>query len=330
MFEQIKAGRLVILLLLAGASFGSPPAALAQSGTAYDLINAVNALRALHALQPYTVDPWLMAYAQEHSEYQAATRTSTHVHSDGTRPLDIGLQENVASGTAGFVTVDAAVYQVWADWGHRHILTGYATGDIGAGVAFSDDGFVYYTVDIRTGEELAATQAPFVGLQTSTPGPDGSTVHVVGYGETLWSIALSYGVSVDDIRAINKIAGDSIVIQPGQQLLIRPADAEAPASVAAPPTAGASATVSIAASTPARPSAEPALPSPSYTAAPAVAPPDAPPSPQMAGLTLALAIAIGGLSIAAGFGFWQEHKDRKTAAREPEGSHPGKFPPAGI
>ena len=226
----------VLIMMLVAAWLSVPLSVRAQSETPSALVEAVNALRALHGLQPYTVDPWLMAYAQEHSQYQASTKTSTHVHSDGTRPLDIGLEENVASGNVGVFTVDVAVYQVWSDWGHRHILTGYADGQIGAGVAFSDDGFVYYTVNIRPGQELPETEAPFVGLQTSTPNLDGSVIHVVGYGETLWHIALSYGVSVDEIRRLNGIAGDSTVIQPGQRLIIRAAGAGTAVPVAGTPT----------------------------------------------------------------------------------------------
>ena len=313
MFQEIKATRLVMLLLLVAVSFGSPSAALAQSETAYDLINAVNGLRALHGLTPYTVDPWLMAYAQEHSEYQAATKTGTHIHSDGTRPLDIGLQENVAGGTVGVVTVDVVVYQIWVDWGHRHVLTGYATGEIGAGVALSDDGFVYYTVDIRPGEELAATEAPFVGLQTSTPSPDGSVVHVVGYGQTLWSIALSYGVTIDDIRRLNSIGADSVVIYPGQQLLIRPAGAitpvpsdETPSLPTQPPIRTTKPITSTISST------QPVMPSPSFTAAPAGMPSHVSQDSNGTTLRIALAIAIIGLAVAAIIGFWQAHNDNKT------------------
>jgi len=311
MSGNIRTKAFILLLVLAAAWFDLPPEASAQSETPYDLINAVNDLRALHGLQPYEIDPWLMAYAQEHSEYQAAMHMGTHLHSDGTTPLSMGLQENVAGGTPGVVTVAVVVYEIWADWGHRHILTGYATGQIGAGVALSDDGFVYYTVDIRTGEELPATTAPFVALGTSTPNQDGSVVHVVGYGQTLWGIAVSYGVSVDDIRRLNNIASDSTVIQTGQQMLIRPGapttrvpSVETPSS---PAQSSSRPTTPIAATTV---SAEPVMPSQRVTVQPTGTTADVSKNPNRIGLMIALVIGILGLTVAAIVGFWQAHNDR--------------------
>jgi LysM repeat protein len=211
-----------------------PGAALAQNETAYDLINTVNALRAAHGLAAYQVDPWLMSFAQEHSDYQAAIQTGTHQHRDGTIPWDIGLQENVASGDAGIMTVAIVVYQIWVDWGHLHPMIGYLTGEIGAGIALGADGQVYYTIDIRPGQavpgdtpEPGAT-ASFVPLLTSTPDESGAIFHVVGTGQTLWSIALSYGLTANDIRQLNGMAPDNTFIYVGQRLLIRPGGSVTP------------------------------------------------------------------------------------------------------
>jgi LysM repeat protein len=54
------------------------------------------------------------------------------------------------------------------------------------------------------------------------PQPDGSIIHSVQQGDTLFSIALAYKVSVDDIKALNNLpASGKVVI--GQRLLIKPA-----------------------------------------------------------------------------------------------------------
>jgi LysM repeat protein len=229
MFKQTKIKLAILKLALIAAWLSVPLVTLAQSETAYDLLNAVNDLRALHGLEPYQIDPWLMAYAQEHSEYQAARGAGTHRHSDGSLPQDIGLQENVASGDVGIVTVAVVVYQIWVDWGHRHILVDYPSGEIGAGLALGENGQVYYTVNIRPGVEAATvTEQPgpsptYALLITSTPDETGSIYHIVKAGETLWGIAISYGVTMNEIRQLNGMADDSTIIRVGQRLLIRPA-----------------------------------------------------------------------------------------------------------
>ena len=178
-----------------------------------------------------------MAYAQEHSDYQAAIQTSTHLHSDGNTPQDIGLQENVASGTIGFMTITSVINEGWVDYGHRTVLVGYVSGQIGAGVAFSDDGFVYYTVDIRPGERVesvtptiettAEASLPLVALETTVPNPDGSIVHTVKEGDTLWSIATAYGVTINDILNLNGIPDENAIINIGEKLIIRAAQVTA-------------------------------------------------------------------------------------------------------
>jgi LysM repeat protein len=197
-------------------------------------MNAVNALRLSRGLAPYVVDPAMMAYAQEHSEYQASIGISTHTHSDGSLPWESGIQENVASGSVDFIDIDFIIYQVWADAVHMKPMVGYASGGMGVGVAISGD-TVYYTLDVLpTGTALVApapTSDPALSLPaapastaeafaTSTPLPDGAVYHVIKTGETLWSIALAYGVTVQRIRELNNIATNSTDIYAGQKLLI--------------------------------------------------------------------------------------------------------------
>ncbi len=60
-----------------------------------------------------------------------------------------------------------------------------------------------------------------VPLATMTVRPDGCTVHVVGAGQTLWAIALAYGVRVNDIRKLNSMGAEEVTIYPGETLVIR-------------------------------------------------------------------------------------------------------------
>ncbi len=109
--------------------------ARAQTFTIYDLLAAVNSLRASYGLAPYEADSSLMTYAQEHSEYQASTGVSTHTHSDGNSPRTYGVTENVAAGTIQFMTLDFVIYQIWADSIHMNTMVGYESGYAGVGIA---------------------------------------------------------------------------------------------------------------------------------------------------------------------------------------------------
>jgi hypothetical protein len=61
-----------------------------------------------------------------------------------------------------------------------------------------------------------------VPIQVATPGPDGSIIHVVQYGQFLINIAKAYEVKLDDMLAINGISQNT-VIYPGDKLLIKAA-----------------------------------------------------------------------------------------------------------
>jgi LysM repeat protein len=206
----------------------------AQSSDEWELMRLINDLRASHGLAAYTVDPDVIAIAQEHSTYLASIHACTHMRKDGRIPFDLGLVEDVASGDPGFLTPQSAIYDIWVmDFVHLKTLTGFATGDMGVGIA-SDGKTVYYTLDVRPGGTTTTTPNPFgtqnpktkiplVTLVTSTARPDGAIVHSVGYGQTLWTIARAYGVQIEQIRDWNNLANDSNAIYAGQKLLIRPA-----------------------------------------------------------------------------------------------------------
>lgn len=230
--------RFVVLITICLCLCRFPSGASAQIETGYDLIAAVNVLRASRGLEPYTTDQWIMDYAQQHSQYQADTKKSSHLHSDGTNSLSVGLRENVAGGDLGYVTIKIVVYQIWADPVHMNTMIGYKSGAAGAGVAVDDNDTVYYTLNVRPSRSTnqvtttpgapALTNipaAPFIPIITNTPAPNGNIIHVVEYGETLWGIAVSYGVTMEAIRAANGLGSDETTIYVGQRLFIMKAEA---------------------------------------------------------------------------------------------------------
>jgi hypothetical protein len=65
----------------------------------------------------------------------------------------------------------------------------------------------------------AAPVAQLTPFFTPTPGADGRIIYVVQEGDTLWRISAITGVSLDDLRTLNKL-GLNDTIAPGDRLLI--------------------------------------------------------------------------------------------------------------
>jgi uncharacterized protein YkwD len=204
-----------------------------SGGNAYDLIAAVNALRSANGLTPYQVNGALMLAAQAHSNYQASIGVGTHDGAGGSRPRDraaaagygggatIFISENIAWGSS--MSVQAAV-NIWqGDYLHLNTMLSGNYTDAGAGLA-SSEGSSYFTLDVGyvsgspgSGPTLAAggiagpTVAPYYPILVSTPMPDGSIVHIVQPGHTLWNIAAVYKVSLPELQNLNNLTNSSVI-----------------------------------------------------------------------------------------------------------------------
>ncbi len=239
----VTALSVMLFLTASPAPASAPPVPL--SNEAYDLIAEVNALRAANGLPPYNVHPILMQIAQAHSEYQAAIGSVTHYGPNGERPYQRALaagypvagdlsrggffSENIMGGPN--LSPEAVVAAWQGDAPHLNTMLSPNLQDVGAGVARSGD-YVYYTLDagLASGSSVSytpsgdATASPPEGSPTAviiipnTPKPDGSIVHIVQPGETLWAIAVAYGVTVDELIALNRLS--NAIIYPGDTLLI--------------------------------------------------------------------------------------------------------------
>ena len=65
----------------------------------------------------------------------------------------------------------------------------------------------------------AAPAAQLTVFPTPTPGADGRILYIVQKGDTLWRIAAITGITLDELRLLNKLSEDS-TLQEGQTLLI--------------------------------------------------------------------------------------------------------------
>ena len=243
---------LVCACLCLCLAFSAP--ARAQGGDAYALIDEVNALRASEGLAAYSVDAGLMSGAQAHADYMASLGTWTHERADGSNASSLGIAENVAMGMQ--LSPNYAVYVLWTDSLHWPTMVGHSAGSVGAGVA-SDGSNIYYVLNVlpagqaiqaRVADPAAAEQnvqaaallqqatpePVFLGILTSTPNPDGSIIHVVQSGESLWGIADAYGMSMSEImvNSGNSPAAEQVFI--GDRLVIRRAFTPTPTDNSTP------------------------------------------------------------------------------------------------
>jgi uncharacterized protein YkwD len=226
--------------------------------TASDVIDEVNDLRAEQGLPPYVINPILMRIAQSHADYQASTGIVTHYGENGSRPyqraLDAGYPVAGDLSTGGFFSenVDAGrnlsasdVVAGWrADSLHLNTMISADLEDMGVGVAIAD-GVTYYTLVAGKASEtavLASSSPATVGgnpftsttgtpstlqpLATNTITEDGTVYHIVQPNEALWSIALAYETTIDELKRLNRLVTDDIF--EGQKLVISKQEVETP------------------------------------------------------------------------------------------------------
>jgi uncharacterized protein YkwD len=269
----MKQKRLLAILGILGLTvlfWGKPAPVRAQAGTPYEMIAEINNLRAANGLPSLVVNDYLMLSAQNHADWIAETGQGGHVGINGTKAIDraravgygegaqIWVTENWARGPG--LTVSDCIYVMWDDEAHMGNMLTTWHNEFGVGVALDAQGFTVYVVNFghtsgsapaepteetplpgATGTPgasetpgTAPTPAPYIQpVTTATPNADGSVVHVVQYGQTLWAIAEAYGISLADLLAQNGLTEDS-AIYPDQELLVVPAGEDAPGATEEP------------------------------------------------------------------------------------------------
>jgi LysM repeat protein len=235
--------------------------------TPADLIAAVNQLRVERGLNPLNVHPILIKTAQMQADALLASGGAVgHRRPNGLSftdqlillgyPLagDLSLggyrAENFLSAPP-FITVANVVHMWLGDAVHTNTMLSPYYEDIGAGIAIDQDGTVFYVIDCAMPTASRTPQAytpdsgsagdgsqdgPIQYIQPvvlATARPDGDVIHKVLYGQALWSIAIAYGVKIEQIQRYNNISDTTIYV--GQKLLVQkgatqPAPTQAAAS----------------------------------------------------------------------------------------------------
>ncbi len=215
--------------------------------SASDLIALVNNDRAGNGLTALNVNSILMSTAQQTAETMAANNMTWHIGDVRGRVMAAGYGGgSIAYATENFaigpMTIDEIAY-IWSDADHMIPMVNGSYRDIGAGVATASDGSVYYIVqaaytgsgaaptattahtlapgetpaDVPTEEAISQFIAPVV---LATPGTDGRIIHQVQYGQSLWAIAIAYGVKIVDILNVNGLSPEDQTVYPDEKLVI--------------------------------------------------------------------------------------------------------------
>jgi len=234
---MMKKTILYLSLLILMLSLLAIPTKVVQAAeiTAANLINLMNGLRTHHGLAALVEDPILNDVAASDAAYMLANHLGSDIGGVRQRVMNAGYGggQNVfatENWAMNFSTIDQ-IQIAWSDTEHMYPVNNPYYKNIGAAVA-TDETDTYYVLIAAyvEGGLPNPTQNPNVTrtpttsqymqpVVTSTPNADGSIVHIVQPGQTLWSIAIAYGTHTAEIKALNKLTSDTVYA--GQPLIIR-------------------------------------------------------------------------------------------------------------
>ena len=238
-----------IILIVLGLGLLQPPQSVQAENepapsnqvSAYELILAMNTLRVSNGLPALIEDPIVNAVAQSTAQTMAVNNMSWHIGDVRGRLASAGYggggtvwaTENfaVSSGSMGIDQIMA----VWADPDHMLPAVNPAYCNVGAGVA-TVNGKTYYILQAAyvSGQECGSYSSSSTGeagtgsvpvpqiiipVEIATPDEDGNIYHVVQAGQSFWSIAIAYQITIQDIETWNNLSRN-IPLQSGQRLYI--------------------------------------------------------------------------------------------------------------
>ena len=220
----------------------------AEQVSAYELILAMNTLRVAYGHPALIEDPIVDAVAQSTAATMAASNMSWHIGNVRGRIAAAGYgggatvwaTENFAVSSGG-MGIDE-IMSVWSDADHMRPAVTAEYCNIGAGVAKAANGSIYYILQAAyvSGQECGSSSTTSSG-GTSQPGStsnsvavvpqlimpvkiatadaEGKVFHQVQAGQSFWSIAISYQITIHDLETWNNISRDT-PLQAGQRLFI--------------------------------------------------------------------------------------------------------------
>jgi LysM repeat protein len=221
-----------------------------NQASAYDLILAMNTLRVAHGLPALIEDPIVDAVAQSTAATMAASNMSWHIGDVRGRIAAAGYggggtvwaTENFAVYSGG-TSIDV-IMSIWADPDHMRPAVTPAYCNIGAGTAQASNGNIYYVLQAAyvDGKQCGSSSSSSTSsggtsqsgstsggvsevpqlvmpVKIATPDAEGKIYHQVQMGQSFWSIAIAYQITIHDLETWNNISRDA-PLQAGQRLFI--------------------------------------------------------------------------------------------------------------
>ena len=211
---------------------------------AYDLILAMNTLRVAYGLPALIEDPIVNAVAQSTAATMAANNMSWHIGDVRGRLAAAGYgggatvwgTENFAVSSNG-MGIDE-IMAVWADPDHMRPAVNPSYCNVGAGMAQTSDGRIYYVLQAAyvAGQECGSASSSagtpgnvpngvppvsqlIIPVKIATPDAEGKVFHEVQAGQSFWSIAIAYQITIHDLEVWNNLSRN-IPLRAGQRLFI--------------------------------------------------------------------------------------------------------------
>ena len=212
--------------------------------SAYELILAMNTLRVSYGLPALIEDPIVDALAQSTAATMAANNMSWHIGDVRGRLAAAGYgnggtvwaTENFAVHIGG-MGIDE-IMAAWADPDHMRPAVEAAYCNVGAGVAQASNGRIYYVLQAAYVSEHACSSSSsssggtsqpgsvpnpvsqlIIPVKIATPDAEGRIFHEVKAGQSFWSIAIAYQITIHDLEVWNNLSR-TIPLRAGQRLFI--------------------------------------------------------------------------------------------------------------
>jgi LysM repeat protein/uncharacterized protein YkwD len=191
------------------------------SPEAQQILDDVNQARIDNGLSPLRLDPLLTLAAQRHVDDIIANGNWGHYGSDGsnvrTRAARVGYgSSSVSENWVAVRSPERAIVWWMNDWIHRVNLLGAHWDDIGVGAGVAPNGFYLFVTVFGNANggppiSVAATSSTSTAASSVQRVPPGGMEYTVAPGDTLWGIAVRYGLDWQDIAIANNLKENDLL-----------------------------------------------------------------------------------------------------------------------